>query len=158
MKVRDPRLGFSLVEVAIALGLAALCLLPVMALLPVSVKTNQAAIQQTTANSLISGIAADLNAAARLPNGLRSKQFDLPSRWEDAYAPTVLYFENDGSPINTSNITGVPTNAVFRATVTYRQPPTITTSVASIEISWPAAQEDPTKVTGSSAMFVAINR
>ncbi len=147
--------GFSLVEVTLALGVAAISLLGVLALLPVSAKTNQAAIQQTMANALISEIAADLNAAARLPPGLVSKQFSLKNRWDPT--PDYLYFRNDGNPTGSNQATA-PADASFRAIITYRLPPTDTTSLADIRISWPAAQSDQTKVTGSVEMFVAINR
>jgi len=147
--------GFSLVELTLALGVAGFCLIAVLGLLPISAKTNQAAIQQTTANAIISEIAADLNAAARLPPGQVSKQYSLKSRWDPT--PDYLYFTNAGDPVGTNQATA-PAGAVFRATITYRLPPTDTTSVADIRVSWPAAQSDQTKVAGSAGMFVAINR
>ncbi len=75
MKHKHIVLGFSLVEITLAIGVAGFCLIAVIGLLPISAKTNQAAIQQTTANAIISEIAADLNAAARLPPGQVSKQY-----------------------------------------------------------------------------------
>jgi len=51
-----------------------------------------------------------------------------------------------------------PPDAVFRATITYLFPPTATTSIAKIMVSWPAAQTDLTKVAGSIDMFAAVNR
>ncbi len=155
MKHKHAILGFSLVEVTLAIGVAGFCLLAVIGLLPISAKTNQAAIQQTTANAIISEIAADLNAAARLPPGQVSKQYSLKNRWDPT--PDYLYFTNDGKPTGTNQATA-PVDAVFRATITYRLPPTDTTSLADIRISWPAAQNDQTKVAGSVGMFVAINR
>jgi len=65
--------AFSLVEVTLALGVAAFSLLIILGMLPVSLKTNRASTQQTTANSIISQIAADLRAAARLPPGATIK-------------------------------------------------------------------------------------
>jgi Tfp pilus assembly protein PilV len=72
----DPS-AFSLVEVTLALGVAAFSLLVILGMLPVSLKTNQSSSQQTTANGIISQVAADLRAAARLPPGQVSKQFSL---------------------------------------------------------------------------------
>lgn len=153
--------GFSLVEIVLALGVAAFCLIAVLGMLPVGLKTQQAGIQQTTANEVISEIAADLRAAARLPPGQVSKQFGLKGYWATANTPDVLYFTNEGE--NTGNaysgpVSPVPTGAVFMATITYRAPPTDTTSLADIIVSWPAAQSDLTKVAGSVETFVAINR
>src|SRR6187551_2243685 len=65
--------GFSLVEVALALGVAAICLLALLALLPVASKTQQTSIQQTTANQIISQINAVLRADVSLPPGQANK-------------------------------------------------------------------------------------
>ena len=56
--------AFSLVEVTLALGVAAFSLLIILGMLPVSLKTNQASTQQTNANGIISQVAADLRAIA----------------------------------------------------------------------------------------------
>jgi len=61
--------AFSLVEVTLALGVAAVALLAILGVLPASLKTQQAGIQQTTANSIISQISSDLRADLRLPPG-----------------------------------------------------------------------------------------
>src|SRR6266480_1778259 len=145
--------AFSLVEVTLAIGVAAVSLLVILAMLPVSVKTNQASFDQTVANSIISQIAADLRAAARLPPGQVSKQFSLdPSkgikgRWDPT--PQYVCFDYDGRPTTTGcTQSTAPFNALFRATVTYRQPPVDTTSLADIKVTWPAAQTDFSKVAG----------
>src|SRR5437762_8857050 len=155
--------ALSLVEVTLALGVSAVSLLVILAMLPISIKTNQASANQTAANSIISQIAADLRAAARLPPGQVSKQFSLdPSkgikgRWDPT--PQYIYFDYDGRPTNTNpNQSTAPSDVLSRPTITYRQPPTDTTSLADIEVTWPAAQSDPNKVAGSVEMFVAINR
>jgi hypothetical protein len=54
--------AFSLVEVTLALGVAAFCLIAVFGLLPIGLKTDQGAIRQTTANGILSAIVADLRA------------------------------------------------------------------------------------------------
>lgn len=150
--------AFSLVEVTLALGVAAVSLLVIAAMLPISLKTNQASIDQTVANSIISQVAADLRAAARLPPGQVSKQFSLKhtgGAWDPT--PDYVYFDYDGRQTGLNQSTA-PSNALYRVTITYRLPPTDTTSLADINVSWPAAQSDPTKVVGSVEMFVAINR
>jgi uncharacterized protein (TIGR02598 family) len=153
------RSAFSLVEVTLALGVAAFSLLVILGMLPVSLKTNQSSSRQTTANSIISQVAADLRAAARLPPGQVSKQFSLHPHNGGPWDPTpdYLYFDYNGQPIGTNQSTA-PSNALYRVTVTYRLPPTDTTSLADIRASWPASQSDLTKVAGSVEMFVAINR
>ena len=141
-----------------ALGVAAFSLLVILAMLPVSIKTNQASASQTVANGIISQIADDLRAAARLPPGQASKQFSVHGpNWPWDPTPQYVYFNYNATPTGT-NQTTAPADAIYRATITYRQPPVDTTSLADIKVTWPAAQADPTKVAGSVEMFVAINR
>src|SRR4029077_12283131 len=79
--------GFSLVEVALALGVAAVCLLVLMGLLPTGIKTQQSSTQQTRANQIISAICAVLSAEIRLPPGQANKVCpdppdpNLPCNW-----------------------------------------------------------------------------
>ena len=165
--------AFSLVEVTLALGVAALCLLVLMGLLPTGLKTQQTSIQQTTANQIISQIFAVLRADVRLPPGQANKVCPDPpdpnvpcnwsalhGHWRDGAAPDTMYFTNDGTQTGNVN-TDPPANAVFRAKITYnRLPPTQTTSVANIVVSWPAAV-DPDNggvPAGSVAAEIAVNR
>jgi len=152
-------LAFSLVEVALAIGVAAFSLLIIAALLPVSVKTNQASGNQTVANGIISQVANDLRAAARLPPGQASKEFSLHGpNWPWDPTPQYIYFNYNAKPNDTNHSVTAPADAIYRVTLVYRQPPVDTTSLADIKVTWPAAQSDLTKVAGSVEMFVAINR
>jgi type II secretory pathway pseudopilin PulG len=166
--------GFSLVEVALALGVAALCLLVLMGLLPIGIRTQQSAAQQTTANQIISAIYAVLSADVRLPPGLANKVCpdppdpNLPCNWGALHgnwlrraAPDTIYFTNDGT--QTGNIgpnATPPPDAVFRAKIIYRLPPSETTSLADITVSWPAAV-DPANggvPAGSAMTTITVNR
>jgi len=164
--------GFSLVEVTLALGVAAICLLPLMALLPVASKTQQNGIQQTTANQIISQLNAVLRADVSLPPGQANKVCPDPpdpnypcnwgalhGHWLQAAAPDTMYFTNEGLP--TGNLNGNPPSAaVFRAKITYRFPPSDTTSLADIAVSWPAAV-DPANggvPAGYLITTLAVNR
>ena len=55
--------AFSLVELTLALGLAAFCLITVFALVPVAVLTNRNATSQTAATNIMALTVADLRAA-----------------------------------------------------------------------------------------------
>jgi type II secretory pathway pseudopilin PulG len=173
---KRPLLGpaaFSLVEVTLALGVAAFCLIAVLGLLPTSLKTQQASIQQTTANEIISQIYSVLRADVRLPPGLANKVCpdppdpnqpcnwsDLHGHWRNVAAPDTLYFNNDGKQIQLNG--DPPAAAVFRAKITYRFPPSETTSLADIRVSWPARvdPDDPTTgvLAGSVTSLIAVNR
>lgn len=156
--------GFSLVEVTLALGVAAFCLIAVIGMMPMALKTQQASVNQTKANAVVSLIIGDLRADVRLPPGQQSKSKEstaglgLNGHWAAVGSPDTLCFTNDGKLTGSVNLCGP--DAVFRATITYLAPPaaTTTTSIAKIMVSWPAAQSDLTKVAGSIEMFAAVNR
>jgi type II secretory pathway component PulJ len=157
-----PASAFSLIEVVLALGVASFCLIAVLGMLPVGLKTQQATAQQTRANAIISQIVADLRADVRLPPGQASKELasglGLHGHWAALQQPDTLYFTNDATQTGSVNQNPAPPDAVFRATVTYLFPPTQTTSIAKIIVTWPAAQSDLTKVAGTAEMFAAVNR
>ena len=143
--------AFSLVEVTLALGVAAICLVTMLGLLPASLRTQQSSIQQTRANQIISQISSVLRADVSLPPGQANKVCPDPpdpnepcdwgslhGHWLLVSAPDTMYFTNEGR--QTGNVNGSPpADAVFRAKITYRFPPSDTTSLADIAVSWPAA-------------------
>jgi type II secretory pathway pseudopilin PulG len=164
--------GFSLVEVTLALGVAAISLLALLALLPVASKTQQTSMQQTTANQIISQINSVLRADVSLPPGQANKVCGDPpdpntpcnwsalhGNWLNRAAPDTMYFTNEGR--QTGNVNGSPpADAVFRAKITYRFPPSDTTSLADIAVSWPAAV-DPGNggvPAGYLMTTIAVNR
>jgi type II secretory pathway pseudopilin PulG len=166
------RAAFSLVEVTLALGVAALCLLVLMGVLPTGFKTQQNSTQQTTANQIISAIYAVLSADVRLPPGQANKVCPDPpdpnepcnwgalhGNWLSRAAPDTMYFTNDGT--QTGGIGGdPPADAVFRAKISYRLPPSETTSLANITVSWPAAADPDNNgvPAGSVTTTIAVNR
>jgi uncharacterized protein (TIGR02598 family) len=153
--------GFSLVEVTISLGVAALCLILLMGLLSTGLKTQQAGAQQTIASEITSEILGDLRADIRLPPGQASHEgdsgFGLHGHWAQLYAPDTLYFNQQGKWLQLNG--SPPADATFRAKITYLFPPNTSTSVANILVSWPA-KADPATVTpvGSVQTFIAVNR
>jgi type II secretory pathway pseudopilin PulG len=158
--------GFSLVEIVIALGVAAFALVAVMGMLPMGLKTQQASIQQTTANEVMAAILNDLRADVVLPPGQASKEqdsgFGLHGHWALVAVPDTLFFNNAGNQTGSvaqGTFPTAPSDAVFRAKITYLFPPTATTSVANVTITWPA-QVDPTigLQVGSVGTYIAVNR
>jgi uncharacterized protein (TIGR02598 family) len=157
--------AFSLVETTFALGVAAFALLAILGMLPVSLKTQQAGVQQTTANAIISSIFADLRADLILPPGQykhleEDSGYQLHGHWAGMMQPDTLYFTQEGKQTGTVN-GSPPDDAVFRAKITYNPlPPTETTSLANIVVSWPA-QVDPSAggvPAGSVTRLLAVNR
>jgi type II secretory pathway pseudopilin PulG len=167
--------AFSLVEVALALGVAAVCLLVMLGLMPASLKTQQNSIQQTTANLIISQIQAFLRADVRLPPGQYNQVCpnppdpDVPCNWDAlhghwanvAQPPDTLYYTQAARQTGGVNASSPPSDAVFRAKITYNPVgPTGSTSVANIVVSWPAPV-DPSAggvAAGSVSILLAVNR
>ena len=169
--------GFSLVEVTLALGVAAICLIAMLGLMPTSLKTQQNSVRQTTANQIISQIYAVLRADVRLPPGQANKVCpdppdpNVPCNWSALHGhwltvgqpPDTMYFTNEGKQTGTvGNGTGTPpADAVFRAKITYIPIlPTGSTSVANVVVSWPAPV-DPGNggvPLGSVTTTIAVNR
>jgi hypothetical protein len=150
----------------LAIGVAAFCLIAVLGLLPVALKTQQASVQQTTASEILSEAAADLRASVRYPPGLANQLNDqqkvLRGHWAQVGTPDTLYFTNEGWQTGGLTPNAPPADAVFRLTLTYLLPPTATTSLANITVTWPAALDPADPTTGTPAgkveTFIAINR
>src|SRR5437667_7886995 len=164
--------AFSLVEVTLALGVAAVSLIVVLGLLPASLKTQQSSIGQTTANQIISTIYSDLRADVRLPPGQASKACpdppdpnqpcewsNLHGHWRNVAVPDTLYFTNEAKQTGTIN-GSPPADAAFRATIIYRLPPSDTTALATVRVSWPAAVDPDSGgvPAGSVTSMIAVNR
>jgi Tfp pilus assembly protein PilV len=155
--------AFSLVEITLAIGVAAFCLLAVLGLLPVALKTQHASIQQTTASQVLSEAAADLRASVRYPPGLAAQLNDqqrtLRGHWALVGTPDTLYFTNEGWQTGGLTPSTTPADAVFRLTLTYLLPPTETTSLANITVTWPAVVDPATGTPqGKVETFIAVNR
>jgi type II secretory pathway pseudopilin PulG len=159
--------AFSLVEVTLALGVAAFCLVTVLGLLPTSLRTQQNSIQQTTANQIISTVFSFLRADVRLPPGQQNKVCgddgscdwgNLHGNWGRRALPDTLYFTKEAKQIGLGG--NPPAGAVYRATITYRLPPSESTALADIRVTWPA-QVDPDHggvPAGSVTSLIAVNR
>ena len=155
--------AFSLVEVTLAIGVAALCLVAVAGIIPTGLKTQRASVNQTRANAVMLQCVQYLRSDVRLPPGQATKAEggwdNLHGHWLNVALPDTLFFTNDGKQIGWGqNNPTAPAGAVFRATITYFPPPASTTSAAKIIVSWPAVQSDLTQVEGSIDMFAAVNR
>jgi uncharacterized protein (TIGR02598 family) len=165
------RRAFSLAEVALALGVAAFACVAVMGMLPAGLKVQQASVNQTTANEIMAAILNDLRADVRLPPGQQKKSqegvlgYGLHGRWAAQATPSTLFFTVDGQNIGIATqatdpaAPAGPPDPVFRAKITYLFPPTATTSIAKIIVSWPAQVILTSGVpSGSVETFVAVNR
>src|SRR5438270_9333603 len=170
MKTHSCHLGFSLVEVALALGITGVCLLAVLGLLPSGTTVSRAATQSTKANLVAAHVMNFVRADVVLHPGQASKAqgswANLHGNWAQLAVPDNLYFTNEVKQTGNANPGNVPADAAFVANMKYIAPPTVTTSVCRITVAWPAAAApvlangdlDLTNVAGSIDLFVTVNR
>jgi uncharacterized protein (TIGR02598 family) len=143
--------GFSLVEVTLALGIAAFCLIALFGLLPLGIQTNQSSISQTAAASLLSSVVADLRAAPK--TSPTSSQYDIIFG-----TAKVLYFDAEGREVTPTDLAANPR---YRLTITFPAgssgafAPTFTT----LKVSWPAmVNPEVTPPAGFVETFAAFDR
>jgi len=146
------RSGFSLVEVTLALGIAAFCLLAVFGLLPIGLKTQQSAIEQTAATRIISAAASDLRNTAR--TAAASSLFAITIPGNTASTSSTLYFDTEGrySP-------AISADSRYRLTVTFSPNSTGGRGATFVHllVSWPAAATT-VNAAGIAETFLALDR
>ena len=156
--LQSVRSGFSLVEVTLALGVAAISLIAIFSLLPVGLQTTHNATEQTASSEILAAVVADLRATPRTsPRGgsAISTQFgiNVPGNTGGSAGPLTFYFTSEGqvspSATNTSR---------YRLTITFpdnggRR----TATFVDLKMTWPAAA-DPVNASGSAEMFTALDR
>ncbi len=124
--------GFSLVEVTIALGLAAFGILAIFALLPTGINSSSDAVRNTVAANLASAIVSDLQATPASTN--YSAIYGLAP---DSAQTNPLYLKSDGSKESDA------TTADFRAEVVTAPSATTQISQVRIKVGWPALAANP---------------
>ena len=162
------RAGFSLVEVALALGVAAFCLVPLFGLLPIGVNTNHASFEQTSAVNVASAVVADLRATALLtpPVNQNSACYGIPI---PATPPgsVALFVRQDGTLSGTVNQDANPAQLPrFRVSLYFSSSAANNANNATavrVLITWPALADarvsaSPSQFTGSFETFTALVR
>ena len=138
--------AFSLVELVIALGVAAFCLIAVFGLMPVGMQTNRNATSQTAATNIIAGIVADLRATPAAAT--TSPQFGITFGTDK-----TLYFDTSGQAS-----TSLSTDSRYRLSITWNSAPT-GLHYAALKVTWPAAADpEVTTPNGSVETFAAFDR
>jgi uncharacterized protein (TIGR02598 family) len=143
--------GFSLVEVTLALGVAAFCVLALLGLLPLGVQTNQSSTSQIAAGALLSSVIADLRATP------------ISNPTSAQYAVTfgtanVLYFDGEGRPVTSAALSS---NRRYRLTISFPPGPrgSVAPTFARLKVSWPASADPATTAPfGFVETFAAIDR
>jgi Tfp pilus assembly protein PilV len=167
-KSRRISAGFSLVEVALALGVAAFALVAIIGLIPIGLNSNQASSEQTAAAGLSAEIIADLRVTpVEIPPVVKNSpryQVPLPP---SGSATHCIFLREDGSVSGSMDANADPTqDPRYRATLFITAPSVAsqkTATVARVLITWPALADAqaatlPGKFTGSYEIVTALNR
>ena len=132
MKLRRPSIAaFSLVELTLALGVGAFCLVAVFGLVPVAVQTNRNATSQTVATNILSSVVSDIRASA--PGQGLSAKYRI-SRAKNTFM--TLYFDRQGQ-----STTSLGPNSRYRLYVKIANNPAnvVYPNYVWLKVSWPAA-------------------
>lgn len=142
----DPRKSFSLVELTLALGIAAMCLISVFGLLPVGLKSNHNAVSQSASASIIAAVVADMRATPK--TATTSTQYAISFG-----TAKTIYFDNEGAIAAALG----PTSR-YRLDIAFPPNPNPGAArFAYLKVTWPAAAS-PASATGASEVFVAFDR
>ena len=138
--------AFSLVEVTLALGVAAFCLLAVLGLLPVGVQTNRNASSQTIASNIIATVVSDLRTTPAV--AMTSPEFAITFD-----AEKTLFFDASGQALPS-----LSADSRYRLNVTWNSAPT-GLRYAVLKVTWPAEVDPATTPPGGSVeIFAAFDR
>ena len=151
--------AFSLVEVTLALGIAAFCLLTVFALVPIAVLANRNATSQSAATNIMAAVIADLRATQK--TATTSTQFGLGFSGCTPPNSMQLYFNSEGQLVgrcdccsDTAGSQG--TNPRYRVSVTYATS-SIGLPYLDVKVTWPAAATSA-NASGSVETLAALDR
>jgi uncharacterized protein (TIGR02598 family) len=136
--------SFSLVEVTLALGIAAFCLIAVFGLIPVGIQTNRNTTSQADATNILVSVVSDLRATSKTGNN-PSPQFGIIFGTNK-----TLYFNGTGQ-----FTTSLSTNSRYQLNVTWSDSGSTGLRYADVKATWPAAAAN---ANGSAEMFAAFDR
>ena len=161
--------AFSLVEVTLALGISAFCLVALFGLLPIGVQTNRDATSRTRASNIMTGVIADLRATPRCIATSTQYQITLGTLClpVSTSSPKTLYFNSEGEAScdlagsQQADCISAWSPAIqtrYRLTVTFPTSPT-GLSYADVRVTWPAPVNPATGTpSGNVEMFTALDR
>lgn len=148
------RNGFSLVEVTLAVGVAAVSLVAIFGLLPVGLQTDRDASEQIAAISISSAVISDLRATPGT-GAATSPQFgiSIPGSGTNLSA-SPLYFSTEGK-VSSS----LAADSRYRVSITFPSNSTGPRAATwvDVEVTWPAAA-NPSSPSGRTNTFVALDR
>ena len=157
--------AFSLVELTLALGIGAFCLITVFGLIPIGVQTNRNATSQTRATNIMAAVVADLRATPT--TSTTSTQFAITFGANGT--STTRYFDSqaqcscDSAGLQKPNpLTGncslswsPALQPRYRLTITWNGSSGL--RYGDLKATWPAAAT-PANANGSTEILAAFDR
>jgi uncharacterized protein (TIGR02598 family) len=120
--------AFSLVEVTLALGVAGFCLVVLLGLLPVGMRTTATASEQTATVGILGSIISDLKATPSDTSTSPGFAISIP---QQGNSTTTLYFTEHGEAVPE------PTTARYAVVATLSAPASSSLVNTHIRIYWP---------------------
>jgi uncharacterized protein (TIGR02598 family) len=172
--------GFSLVEVTLALGVAAFSLIAIFGLLVTGTQTNHTAVEQSASSDILTAVAADLRATPKtspVAGATVSPQFRIsipanPVKSGATPTPTTIFFSSQGQ-CSTSldgstncfdgSTWSAPLQIRYRLTISFlvNDPGTVparTATFVDLRTTWPARADPAGTNTGGAETFIALDR
>lgn len=154
-------IAFSLIEVTLALGVIAFCLVAVLGLVPVSIKTNQSSQEQTSTANIGADVIADLYATPTTQS--TSKHYAIAIPVAGGTASTTRYLNESGqwnqAPPQPTPPTAAQSDSRYGVQVRLIGPNagTRASTVGTLFVWWPATVP-LSNAAGSISSYIAIDR
>jgi len=140
------RAAFSLVEVTLALGVAAFCLIALLALLPAGASSNNNTSEETVAANALANMVADLKNTPA--SATQSPLYGIPI---PVASGTTVFFDGAWKPVPSAPA------ARYRLTTTGTAAATPGLVRMTLQVTWPAVPS-PGNAAGSLIAFAAFRR
>ncbi|XHR30485.1 MAG: prepilin-type N-terminal cleavage/methylation domain-containing protein [Chthoniobacteraceae bacterium] len=156
--------GFSLVEVTVAMGIAAFCLVVILGLIPVGSSSNRNSIAQTAAASIARAVYGDVAATPASISSSLIFKLGIAS----SIAPQTIYLSEDGltaTEVGEQPVTTGSANSYYRVSVAFGGSAQGSRNATNVRIlvTWPALADPmpsswPARYTGSYEINSALDR
>ncbi len=160
------RRGFSLVEVALALGICSFCLVAVMGLLPVGINTNRDTLEQTAAAAVAREVVADFwglsSTAVAAKTVTQTPRYGLPLPTVTTATPSsqtayTLWIAEDGTKAADAVHARYRVDIFYGARSSVVQPAPLRVLVTYPATANPMAGTPPTNMSGAFQTVTVLN-
>ena len=140
-------------EVTLAIGVTAFCLVSIFSLFPISLNSTQNSIQQSEAANLILAIVSDIRSAPKT-TASKSPLYKIPIPNQpsvDRTIPAPIYLNEDASIATQAG------NAKYRVTLSFGAASGQSATPLHILVTWPAPA-DPAIASGRLETITLLDR